>query len=232
MSHAAAQEARLSPGLSGIDLVVANGPEMIEAVRLAQLQANHYGGFGVGALAVASSAGEVSVYTAANQNLYPGDNPTKICAEQVVLAKVDHHGLDRVDALFAAGPVQADTQSGIATPTLHCCGLCRECMARMPKISPDMPVITVHPTRDEFEWNTLGEMLAIHRGQLRPAANAVVDPGFRQWQQGAADYRDWVRSPLGSSVPRSYLARIAVTGRVDSNASAVPAVRRRAFSSV
>ena len=231
MANSSLLEARLGPGSSGIDLLVANGPAMIELVREARLDANHYDDFNVGAMAVASSAGAVGYFTAANQNLAPGDNPSKVCAEQIALAKVEHHRFTSVDALITVGPVQADTQSGILTPTLHCCGLCRDCMSRMTKIQPDMPVITVHPTKDLYEWNTLEEMMAIHRRRLSPALAAIADPGFVNWRKGAENYGQWLQTTLGKSVPRNYLAKMAVTGNVDSGAYALPAARRVLASS-
>lgn len=90
-------EVKAVPRLTGIDLVVDNGPEFIEATRYARNGANHYKGFNVGCFVVATAAnGDVGLMSAANQNLYPGNNPSKICAEPIALQKAFRHGLIKV----------------------------------------------------------------------------------------------------------------------------------------
>ncbi len=144
----------------------------------------------VGAVAVGHRQdGSILVARAANQNLQPGDNPTKKCAEQKVIKELQDRGVYRIDALVVSGSPQPDTQSKFEVPTLHSCGNCRQCMVCAPEIDGQTIVLHVDPFLYGHEVYGVDELLATHAApDSVDDFRYVVDPGFRTMQQGAVDY--------------------------------------------
>lgn len=209
----------LRPG--GIDpwrLFVAQGPNLVEQARDARRQARHYAkGPYVGSVVLAYShaTDNIGIFTGANQNLAPGDNPTKVCAERVALQKAVHHNFSHVIAMVTTGEPQPDTQSGKAFATLHTCGIDRAVMQARPEVYGDTLIMTVQPDKDVFELYPFGRFVDLHdTDALEPEHHN--DPGFRRWQAGVSDY-DLYQSGLTPSrddiaASPADLAVMAVTG--------------------
>lgn len=197
------------------------GPYAIERVRQAAMRARHYAGKQVGAVVLAlSESGGTVLFDGANQNLYPGENPTKKCAEMDALEQMQEHGFHRLKGLWVTGNVQPDTHSGVLSPTLHPCGNCRQFMKTSSgiEIDTDALVTTVHPDLDEYEFYTLSELISIHEGtdgHLPLAFSHHVDPGFRIWEAGRLAYGFYRNNPqeYGNLAP-AQVARLAVTGQL------------------
>lgn len=144
----------------------------------------------VGAVAVGHKRdGGLVVASAANQNLRPGDNPTKKCAEERAIRKLQVQGVYRIAGIFVCGPPQPDTQSGLHTPTLQSCGNCRNCMRCTPEIDGETILFHVDPFLDAHEAYDVDELVAMHdTPDFVQAFNYAVDPGFRAMRKGAFDY--------------------------------------------
>ncbi|HSW37580.1 MAG TPA: hypothetical protein VLG37_04415 [Candidatus Saccharimonadales bacterium] len=167
------------------------GPYAMDLARGNRKLAVHHSGFRVGAVALAMShAGDIAIFSGANQNLFPGSNPTKACAEQIVLQKMLYHRFGRLIAMFSSGPVQPDTQSGIDVPTLHACGECRDVMEQQPAVKDDSLMVTVHPSEDLYEIYTFAELKDIHAqdGHLPLSFSHHTDPDFERWARSVSVY--------------------------------------------
>ncbi len=88
----------------------------------------------------------------------------KICGEVEAVRASRREGYTQIIAIAVIGPPLVDTVSGLKTPTLHPCGLCRIYLANQPGMHPDARIITVHPDDDALkEEHTLPGLFAIHR---------------------------------------------------------------------
>ena len=190
---------RFAPGtvLSPIDTdpmqqVVEGGPYYMQEAREMRAEARHHAGFNVGAVAVASNLqGQTRLFAAANRNLRSGQNPTKLCAEDNLIHKIQAADYDTVHAIYISGPPQPDTQSGLESPTLHSCGVCRDCMMEAPEVDEDTLLVHVHPEADIYELYTLPELVTLHessRPGRRHDFSVFVDPGFDKWQTNVRKY--------------------------------------------
>jgi cytidine deaminase len=187
-------------------------PMAMEKTREWRDQANHYDGFNVGAVALAMThAGDIALFGAANQNLEPGSNPSKMCAERIALQKIVHHKFSRMIAMFTSGPQQPDTQSKLATPTLHTCGECRDAQVDTDVVPFDALMVTVDPAEDRYEIYTFGEYLDMHVGGKVPRGfNHYQDPGLAVARTGVDRYDVM----LAHSKPCADLAHLALVGHL------------------
>lgn len=191
------------------------GPRYIDEVRSIGEKAIHKV-VKVGALAVASTTGgRVVIEKAVNQNLKPGTNETKWCAEGKIFQRVEDLG-GKIHVLFVCGTQQPDTQSGIWTPTLHPCGECREDGADSSAVDEDTLVISVHPDKDEFEAYSFSELEVLHSmsGIQKPEFSHYIDPGFTKWTQNRAVFDTIIHSGPELSLLPSVTARLAITGQL------------------
>lgn len=217
----------LSPADFGVDPVdpwgafVELSPYMAEEAREMAQMAQHYRGFKVGAIVMAVSTrgatkGSLGIFRGANQNLAPGSNPTKVCAEQVALQKASHHRFDTVIGMWVSGPVQPDTQSGLVTPTLHTCGEDRTVMKNLPSIKADTLVGSIHPDKDEIELYRHEVFQVMHASPGSIIPKSFDDPGLGTMRAATAVYHDLVeRMTAEESEPsRSLVAQLAITGQL------------------
>lgn len=124
-----------------------------------------YRGFRVGAAALAYSAGHsvMAIMTGANIKPSP-DSPINIHAETMAIAKARHWQVPNIYAMAVWGPTQPDQQSGIASPTLHMCGLCRAMAASpdTPEISDRTLIVSGNADFSVAELYTVPEIVAYH----------------------------------------------------------------------
>jgi hypothetical protein len=221
--------------------IVHEGPQYIWQTREARKMARHYDGFNVGGLAVAASnEGDFYVPVGANQKLCKGETPSKVCAEIVSAAKVKNVQTltnkprikenqrrpdeDKVSlvayqiaALFASGPPQPDTHSGLVTPTLHSCGLERELMRKNRLFRLDTLVVTVHPEKDIFEIyeNRTLQLMHTMPGSIEPQPHD--DPGFERWAAAGPIYDETIAKFHEQGIEPQYAlaAKWAITGKMD-----------------
>ncbi len=208
----------LSVGLEPVRAVMQLGPYLMDQAREVRRFAVHYDGFHVGATAIAlSQDGDLHFLWGANQNLFKGPNPTRICAEKRIMDKATDQGLGKIIAFFTSGPPQADSHSGRIADTLHSCGTCRGDMKASPLVEADSLLVTVHPEHDLYELYTFDEYLGIHEakdGHLPLPFVHQEDPDFKRWLDAQAVFD---RYTAGSYQPETdfsqiQLARLAITG--------------------
>lgn len=203
----------IDPWLSFIKL----GPAAMQAARKVAALAIHHDDFKVGAMVLATSrSGDIGLISGANQNLRPGRNPTKVCAEQVAMTKMKRGGFDHVIAMFVSGPVQSDTQSRRKTATLHSCGEDRELFWNERTIDDETLFVSVDPDADIFEIYEHMDFQTFHSLPGSVHSQVYEDPGFEIWQTGERQYIGMVDSLLtmGEEPNRALLARLAVTGQL------------------
>lgn len=92
-------------------------------------------------------------------------------AEHEAITKLQpllHAGWQLV-ALYVAGDLQPDDESGVATETLHPCGTCRRTLASMSSVvDEDLLIVTTGRTHGSpIELHTLSQLIALH--SPRPA---------------------------------------------------------------
>jgi hypothetical protein len=88
------------------------------------------------------------------------------------------------------GDMQADQQTGIETPTLHPCGVCRNTfLENDTPINLDSICVTARPDLKEIEWYTVRSLIDYHNGlsdgsdfgyasyDSRPLALSIPMPG-------------------------------------------------------
>src|SRR5436305_5914376 len=123
--------------------------------------ADHYDNFNVTAVGVfESSTGTTGRVGAANQNHYPGENPTKQCAETKLLAKAEQADYSACRVMYIRGPWQPDTQTGKHTEALCSCGNCRQHMRQHPLMHDDTVMVHVRPDSPVREVTTFKDLLA------------------------------------------------------------------------
>ena len=196
------------------------GPHAIEQTRKWAQKANHHKGVNVGAMALlASREGNIALFGAANQNLEPGDNPSKACAEQIALQKGIHKGFPYLVGMWVSGPPQPDKHSGIFMPTLPPCGDCRDVMYLRPVIehNPQALITTVHPQKDEYQIHILDELgdAITEEDQNYAAENLYADPGLQRWEEGKVAFSFYRNNPeLFPEIVPVQAARLAITVRL------------------
>lgn len=132
-----------------------------------------YRDFRVGAAALAAfypsndrEMWRYGIITGANAKPEPNDT-INVHAEHTVMTtaktlKKPNDSLS-IPLLVIAGDLQPDQQSGVASPTLHPCGVCREafCEADSP-VSDDTLIVTIDPDYREYQWFTSAELRAFY----------------------------------------------------------------------
>jgi cytidine deaminase len=183
-------------------------PVAIDVVRAARNLADHYEGRNVGAVALGVMQDQtIDYFIGANRNHYPGQNPTKQCAEDAVLKKAEAGGAIYIPVMLVCGPVQPDTQSGLETETLQSCGNCRQRVCACKLTDGDTLLVSVHPTKPIMEVNTVDEVVALHARQLSLSRSTVLrDPDFEAIAEAPERYQRASRM----FAPSPQLARIAL----------------------
>lgn len=77
--------------------------------------------------------------------------------------------------MVIVGDLQPDQQTGIATPTLHPCGICRQAFLE-PKspIRPDTLVVTANPRLMSFEWFSVEALIKFHNSEGRDGSRGLA----------------------------------------------------------
>ncbi len=189
-------------------------------------------GFKVGAAALAVNLEDKRMGTVVGMNIKPAeDSQTNIHAEQVAVAKARAFGLSRILALNVWGEPQADSTSGIISPTLHPCGLCRTflCRPEAPEITDQTFIMSGNGDFSYCEIYTPSELAAYHAApaeQRQPllalslSDETLHDPEadnrltFQYMRKWAEVYPDAHPAPLlnqwfaegASELPRLYIA--------------------------
>jgi cytidine deaminase len=156
-------------------------PFAIENARRMRANANHYSGkMKVGAVALAlDEALSMTIVSGANQNLSPGQNPSRICAEDSIIRQVSAKDIPKILGFVVSGPQQRDTHSDVVGHTLHCCGTCRTLFDIAPFVQDDTLLITVDPEMPVYDVHTVREKLDLHDTRaISDGSRTVFDPGF------------------------------------------------------
>jgi hypothetical protein len=168
--------------------------------------------------------GRTGWFGAANQNLAPGDNPTKMCSERKVIPAMQADELPYLIGMITSGTVQPDKQSGRASLVLPTCGICRPVIE-----SVSVPGCTLaaqsHPYENVHEIDTPDELIAKHRvggTALEAVAVNVQEPTFN-----VALFDMAVAGELGQ-VPRD--ARVADIARYALGLTPVTAYHAPAYA--
>jgi cytidine deaminase len=203
--------------VTGMREFVANFPTAARDARLMREEARHHRQnipdaaeppILVGAVALGMDRqGNMGWYNGANQNLSPGDNPTKICAEWPTLQKMESDGKDYLIGMVISGTPQVDKQSGRGSLVLATCGLCRPLVQRFGSDEHSL-VAQLHPTANIAEIDTPSELVFKHQRQSGSQLYVVPhmdDAGMRigQFEQGLHDM-------IESGLPVSDIGRHAV----------------------
>lgn len=207
-------------------------PAAIDASRRMRQYGRHYkgqDGIYVGAAAVAGTDTEFGIFTGANQNLMPGDNPTKVCAEPVSEEKmVRYYGAAApkiMTAQVVSGNVQPDTHSRVASATLHSCGIDRSRYqrnefeyeeGRAGYVASDTIMFSVHPDLDVYEAYALHDLQTIHALGAVEELAVYADPGFKALRHADQAYLSAVEESLHAGFTPDYgaLALSAITGQL------------------
>lgn len=153
-------------------------------IRAAQTVAENgisYRGFRVGAVAVVEHDGLVLLMQGTNNSPYR--SAPKRCAEMHIMQQLDHlantTGIQPfVRDMYVAGPSGLDITAqvnGLATPTLHPCGDCRQLLIVHPAFH-DGTRITTTGLRlgDPIEHHTFAEMMGLYSDVVPPAISVAV----------------------------------------------------------
>ena len=148
---------------------------LLAQAERARLRARSWRKFLVGAAAVAAFT-EVNrppifrVVLGANNKPVQGSDVINVHAEheimlQAVEAKAPTQTV-QIPLFTVIGDLQPDQQTGIKTPTLHPCGVCRESfMEEESPIRPESICVTASPDLRHFEWFSVQSLIAYHRGE-------------------------------------------------------------------
>lgn len=158
--------------------------------------------FRVGAAAVAGDIRSKRMGILTGFNIKPSESKDiNIHAEQMALEKMRRTGLSKVYALAVWGEPQPDQQSGIVSPTLHPCGLCREMLTEMDEVTDqtiiasgnvDFSICEVY-CREEINAYHTNDVL--HRPQLDRInlADSVLDNRSYDEALGFLLLQQWVK---------------------------------------
>jgi cytidine deaminase len=153
----------------------------------AEYYAQSHRGFKVGAMVIAYDLprGRLGIFFGANRKPQAAGNVNEH-AEQVAIEKALQRGYTLIAAIVIFGPVQADTQSGHQSDTLHPCGLCRAYMTGVAEICPDRTRIYTFASEDVTETFSLRELMALHgepcNVATRPQLDAAPKNEVMVWQ--------------------------------------------------
>lgn len=127
-----------------------------------------YRGFNVGTafLVQDTTGGRNGIYFGGNYTPFKGAEWN--CAEKRAKERIQAAGFDKVIAMAVAGPVQADSESGLVTPTLHPCGRCRGMMCDCELFDGDTLIVTTTLDESELEIFTLDGLLSYHETGVKP----------------------------------------------------------------
>jgi cytidine deaminase len=134
----------------------------VQALAAARKEAISYRGFFVGAAAYASDPENMRTALLFGANYKPFEGAPKRCAEMEVLEKAHRRDFKKIRAIAIAGPIQADTVSGVQSETLHPCFECRQALREHPLIYPDTMVLTVDEDGATYETYDMRELYRIH----------------------------------------------------------------------
>lgn len=147
---------------------------VLSQAERARDMARSYRNFRVGAAGLAGYYGagtplSIEVLLGANAKPVAGSDIINIHAEHEVIIQAMERRLPQQEAtipLFAVvGDLQPDQQTGLETPTLHPCGVCRDAFLEdETPITPDSICVTANPTFTEFEWFSVRSLIAHHEG--------------------------------------------------------------------
>ncbi len=210
---------------------------LLNGVNLARqaidLMSSHrsYRSFGVGAVSLfRETAGTLRLFTGAN--VKPHEVGPKICAERMLVNKLRQSecGSGSMLAMFVAGPPQPDNGSGIATPTLHPCNVCREMyfeeewggrwmtnntliVTVAPPIEPETGSVSARvfdPRSAVYEIYTRVELRSIHEEMYRGQSGNRPPMPLSAWPEIAT------RLPIDVSANTLslYAARTALSGQL------------------
>jgi cytidine deaminase len=205
---------RVDPYWAFIEL----GPHMVDRARIsADLYANSYRGFKVGAAVLGISPDHPlpKIFTGANQK--PAPEIPKSCAERTALLNLIQNGFQRAVAIVVAGPVRDTTVNRVVTPTLHPCNECQQFFKESPVVSDDTFIMTSGHKIDEYEFYTASELYDLHAAEF-PDVNHFVDPEFENWFDRRSEYNFLSNNPesvhgvAGINTPID-LVRYTVTGK-------------------
>lgn len=194
-------------------------PELIRRARFIRETAHNYRGFNVGVVAMAASV-DGSIHAAREgANIKKSSSAKKICGETIAVKQAKKDGLERIIGLVVVGEPQMDDESGLVSPTLHCCGVCREWLET--QANDDTLILTALPDRDAFQLQTLAELINLHdravKGEDPLQPRLFNHYRFKGWDRIVDRYKELrgdilpIQSPETRQIAVS-AARIALTG--------------------
>ncbi|OGF26707.1 hypothetical protein A2477_00965 [Candidatus Falkowbacteria bacterium RIFOXYC2_FULL_47_12] len=144
---------------------------LVEGAREALKHGISYRNFNVGCTVLAWSDQKQEYKVFVGANLKAGAGTVKVCAERVAIMSAVSAGYSFIAAIVVCGESQKDEASGIESPTLHPCDVCRETLYHLivhderfeTVVEFDTILLTVH--KDDTgrqEEMTLRELFDIH----------------------------------------------------------------------
>lgn len=174
----------------------------IRAANVAANESQSYRGFDVGASAVISAWHGIRyvIPTGMNIKLGPGkaprETPFNIHAEDYILHAAKKTP-GQILLLVVTGPLQPDNESGIKTPTLHCCDRCRaRFIKRRHLFVQDAAIVSIAPDFSVLEMATVEGLDRYHKtkGEDRSGIRIVTGlPKISDAMRSDMFHKDWNR---------------------------------------
>jgi cytidine deaminase len=143
---------------------------LIKGAREALKNGLSYRNFNVGCAVLACSGQKQEYKVFVGANLKAGPGTVKVCAERVAIMASVSAGYNFIVAIVVCGEPQKDEVSGVNSPTLHPCDVCRETLYHLivhderfeTVVEFDTILLTVNKNTGEREEMTLRELFDIH----------------------------------------------------------------------
>lgn len=156
-------------------MAIANPGYLMERLKQAYELGDSWRNFKVGAVAYASFFNKfdemwrIGIYTGANAK--PAEHTTiNVHAEHTNMTKATElRGLGElvsIPFLAVMGDIQPDQQTGLASSTLHPCGVCRDAFAdSLTPVGDETMFMSANRDMTQFEWYTLAALNKFHDHQ-------------------------------------------------------------------
>jgi cytidine deaminase len=174
-------------------------PLLLAQAEAARQYARSYRNFRVGAAALSlfynpEGLSRFGFFMGANVKPVQGSDVINVHAEHELMIQTEQEKYPDENAsipfFVVIGDMQADQQTGIETPTLHPCGVCRNTfLENDTPINLDSICVTARPDLKEIEWYTVRSLIDYHNGlsdgsdfgyasyDSRPLALSIPMPG-------------------------------------------------------
>ena len=156
---------------------------LIERAKKASKKAMTYRPFNVGCAVLAYSETEQKYKIFVGANLKPAESAVKVCAERVAIMNAVTADYNFIVAIAVYGPPQKDAASGVESPTLHPCDVCRNTLRDLivnekileRVVDFDTILLTINSIDDQREEMDMKELFHIHSTSLEVHGLISVD---------------------------------------------------------